>query len=305
MQDTVRYVQYLALVAVLVATAACQPAPPILVSIVMHNEEPLMGQYPDFVNDEPAFRQHRAALLSFVNMLGDQGVMFNYQSDWNFLMAVGLYDAGTPGTGGRNIVRYIRDLGFEVDPHAHETEYNYADVAYLIESLGVAPSSTTGGFLADPPEESKLEYLWGPITGAQYPDYIWQAGILWGGATLFHIGEEHLWASGVWRPMDGDHFLDHDDGAPLPYIGGYGSRWETLEELLGMQAGGELDPDRIHTCTIFVGQKNLLIPGYTGQFAQSIQDYDAAGIIRWVGLAQVIEIWETEYGSTPHILPYL
>jgi len=305
MQNTIRYARFLALILSLALTAACQPAPPILVSIVMHNEEPLMGQYPDFVTDEPAFRQHRAALLTFVNMLGEAGVMFNYQSDWNFLLAAGLYDMGTPGTGGRNIVRYIRDLGFEVDPHAHETEYNYADVAYLIQALGVAPSGTAGGFLADPPEASKLEYLWEPIAGAQYPAYTWQAGILWGGATLFHLGEEHLWASGVWKPRDRDHFLEHDDSAPLPHVGGYGSRWENLDRLLQMQESGELDPGRIHTCTIFVGQKNLLIPGYTGEFAQSIQVYDAAGIIRWVGLAQVIEAWETEYGSEPNILPYL
>ena len=96
---------------------------PIHVSIVMHNEEPLSGQYPDFVNDPSAFWEHRDALVPFVNMLHANGVMFNYQSDWNFLQAVGLYDTGTLSTNGKNIVRYMKeDLGFEVDPHAHETQ---------------------------------------------------------------------------------------------------------------------------------------------------------------------------------------
>ncbi|MCK4451966.1 MAG: hypothetical protein KAX26_15380, partial [Anaerolineae bacterium] len=67
------------------APGAPQAQPPILISVVMHNEEPLSGLYPDFVNDEPAFWQHRDALAQFVNMLHDHGAMFNYQSDWNFL----------------------------------------------------------------------------------------------------------------------------------------------------------------------------------------------------------------------------
>ena len=281
-------------------------APPIYVSIVMHNEEPAGGGYPDFVNDPQAFFMHRKALVRFVDMLHANGVMFNYQSDWNFLKAVALYDRGTVETNGRNIVRYIKeDLGFEVDPHAHETLYNYADVAYLIEALGVAPSRTVGGFQAAPPENSKLEYLWQPITGSQYPDYTWQAEILWGGATLNHIDEEPLWVSGVWKPEDKYHFLDHDDNAPLPFVGGFGRGWEKLELLLEMQQSGELEHGRIYTCTIFVTQSKVLKPAFIREFEEQIKAHDRAGDLVWAGLAQVIDIWETEYNSVPNILPYL
>ena len=113
--------------------AGGQVPPPILASIVMHNEEPRSGQYPDFVNDQPAFWQHRNALVQFVDMLDDNGVMFNYQSDWNFLMAAGLYDTGTPETDGKNIVRYIEDLGFEVDPFGEDTLAVRAVPALLAE----------------------------------------------------------------------------------------------------------------------------------------------------------------------------
>jgi hypothetical protein len=283
--------------------------PPILASIVMHNEEPLSGLYPDFVNDQPAFWQHRNALGQFVDMLDDHGVMFNYQSDWNFLMATGLYDTGTPETNGENIVRYIKDLGFEVDPHAHESQYNYADVAYLIEALGVTPSHIAGGFIAAPPEASKLEYLWQPLTATLSPTYTWQAEILWGGATSLHQNEEALWASGVWKPKDNEHFMEHDDAAsltegaaPLPHVGGYG---RDCERLVQKQQDGELEEDKIHTCTIFVGQNKLLQPGFIPGFAQRIQALDAAGDVRWVGLAEVIDIWQTEYDSEPNILRYL
>ena len=284
------------------APGAPQAQPPILVSIVMHNEEPRSGRYPDFVNDEPAFWQHRAALVQFVDVLHDHGVMFNYQSDWNFLMAAGLYDNGTPETNGENIVRYIKDLGFEIDPHAHESQYNYADVAYLINVLGVAPSHTAGGFLAAPPEASKLEYLWHPITATLAPTYTWQAEILWGGATSLHQNEEALWASGVWKPQDNEHFMEHDDAAPLPHVGGYG---RDCERLVQKQQDGELEEGKIHTCTIFVGQNKLLQPGFIPGFAQRIQALNAAGDVRWVGLAEVVDIWQTEYESEPNILPYL
>ncbi len=277
---------------------------PIHVNIVMHNEEP--PGYVDFVNDESAFWLHRAALVEFADMLHDNGVMFNWQSDWNFLMAAGMYDAGTPETNGKNIARYLKEeLGFEVDPHAHETQYNYADVAYLIEALGVTPSQTNGGFRASPPEDSKLEYLWEPIIGWVYPDYTWQAQILWGGATLYHIDEESLWASGVWKPRDNHHFLEHDDDAPLPYVGGFGRGWDKLDQLLQMQQNGELETGRIHTTTIFVGQTELLAPGFIQNFETQIQTYGTAGDIRWVGLAEVIDIWHAEYDSIPNILPYL
>ena len=275
--------------------------PPVLVSIVMHNEEPRTGQYPDFVEDEEAFWEHRSGLVRFVEMLRANGVAFNYQSDWNFLMAVGLYDTGTPETNGKNVVRYIADLGFEVDPHAHETEYNYADVAYLVQSLGVEPSHTVGGFIALPPEESKLEYFWQPIISTLDSTYTWQAEILWGGATLYHTADQPLWISGVWKPRDNDHFLEHDEMAPLPYIGNYGSQ---CEQLVQMQQEGRLQEDRIYTCTLFVSQNFLLEPDFISGFEQRLQALEAMGNVRWLSLSEVIEIWRTEYGSRPNLFPY-
>ncbi|MCK4342304.1 MAG: hypothetical protein KAY37_11345 [Phycisphaerae bacterium] len=299
----------LAWVLILVVGAVCHWTPgaqadePIYVSIVMHNEEPLSGLYPDFVNDPPAFWQHRDALVQFVNMLFDHGVMFNYESDWNFLQAAQMYDNGTPSTNGKNIVRYIKeDLGFEVDPHAHESQYNYADVAYLIQGLGVTPSHTVGGFRAFPPEVSKLEYLWQPLTSTLNPAFTWEPQILWGGATMLHQNEQSLWISGVWKPKDRYNFLIHDEAAPLPYIGGYGRGWDKLHDLLQMQQSGELEEGRIYTCTVFAPQNRIVTPGYTPQFAQQIQAHDAAGDIQWVGLAEVINIWQTQYNSQPNIL---
>lgn len=283
--------------------------PPVYVSIVMHNEEPLTGQYPDFVNNEIMFWRHREAVVNFANMLYAEGVKLNYQSDWNFLLAATLYDNGSSSTNGKNFLRYLKeDLGFEIDPHAHETEYNYADVAYLIEALGVPVSHTVGGFLAYPPEQSKLEYFREPLAGWNYPEYSWQAEILWGGATFHHQNEEKLWVSGIWKPKDNENFLVHDENAPLPHIGGYRSNWQGLNKLLQKQQNGELEAGKIYTQTVFVGQNQVLHPEFVQSFHQQIQnlsEYTDAGLIHWVGLAELIDIWRMEYDSEPNIFPYI
>lgn len=284
-----------------------QAIEPVYVSIVMHNEEP-GGANPNFVGSPPAFVQHRTALVAFADMLYANGAMFNWQSDWNFLQAVAIYDSGTPSTNGKNVVRYLKeDLGFEVDPHAHETpgNYNYADVAYLIDSLGVTPSKTVGGMVVFPPADSILEYFRSPILGWQYT-YSWQAEILWGGGTDHHVDEDHLRASGVYRPTDNSHFLIHDDDAPLPVVGKYNSSWVGLNALLTKQQGGELEDGRIHTCTIAVSQVQLVDDlSFVATFESALQSFDAAGDLRWVGLAEVIDIWQVLYGSQPNILRWL
>jgi hypothetical protein len=169
----------------------------------------------------------------------------------------------------------------------------------------VTPSQTVGGFIASPPEDSKLEYFWAPLSGWMYPGYAWQAEVLWGAATLYHVDEESLWASGVWKPRDNYHFLEHDSQAPLPHVGGYGGGWSTLGQLLNKQQDGELLSGRIHTATIFVAQSMLLAPGYAADFEMEVQAAEAAGEIQWVGLAEVIDIWHSEYDSLPSILTYL
>jgi len=77
--------------------------PTIYISIVSHNEESLAGQYPDFVKNESAFWEHREAVVKFANMLYEEEVKYNFQSDWNFLLAVNLYDRGNPSTNGKKI----------------------------------------------------------------------------------------------------------------------------------------------------------------------------------------------------------
>jgi len=281
--------------------------PPIYVSIVTHNEQPRSQSDPSYSEDPKYFMHNRDATVEFARLLYSEGVKYNFQSDWDFVLGVLKFDQGSHSTGDKNVLRYLAEnLGFEVDPHAHETRYSYADVAHLHEEAEVPVSQLAGGFIALPPEDSKLEYLWNPVRGRQF-HCEWRAEAVWGGGTSNHLNEEQLWVSGIWKPMDNDHFLTHSEHAPLPHIGGYMRGWDGLRDLLDHQAAGNLDPSMLYTQTVFVPQRELARPEYVDQFRaelSAITDEIADGRVRWVGLSEVLRIWEEEYDCAPNQFSY-
>jgi len=278
----------------------------IYVAVVMHNEEPLSGQYPDFVNALPLgadFQEHRSRVVKFANMLYDEGVKFDYQSDWNFLEAMKLYDDGTD-TNGKNLLRWlVEDKGFQVDPHAHETSYNYADVAYLnTELLGIPATGVVGGFIYYPISDSILEQFFEPISGDIF-DTSWQATILWGAATYLHQGNDEK-VSGVWSPKSSTEFFVHDPNR-IPYVGGYLKGSGGVEMLLNLSNQGELDPNKIYTTTLNTTHKHMTTDQEIEEFRagiQSIKAKDVHGQVRWVTMNQLIEDWKTIYKSEPNYL---
>ncbi len=65
----------------------------IYVTLASHNEEPGGGRnYPNFLMDEEAFWEHRAAVIDFAQQVMSAGAVYHWQSDWNFLQAVAKYD---------------------------------------------------------------------------------------------------------------------------------------------------------------------------------------------------------------------
>ncbi|MBP7830197.1 MAG: hypothetical protein KA248_09800 [Kiritimatiellae bacterium] len=278
--------------------------PPIYVHIVMHNEEG--GDY--HVN--PAlFLRERSNLVVFADMLSSHGVMFNWQSDWSFLRAVTNFDHGTPETDGTNVVVWLKNKGFEVDPHAHESDagqHSYADVASLMGQCGVTPSDIAGGFIAWPPTSSLLTHLSGTVTGWQYTAETWTPAVLWGGGTASHRDETNLWVSGIWRPKDTNYFTRHDDAAPVPHIGNFGGktwRWLNLDRLVELRGRGLLATNRLYTCAIFAGQSELL-PAFITEFETNLLLRMTNSDLVWAGLNETFQAWQTAYGSEPNIFPF-
>ena len=289
---------------VMASTVTVQPA--VYATVITHNEEPPGN--PNYAQNPAVFWQHRAGLVRFAQMLYDEGVTYHFQSDWNFLLAVQWYDTGTVETNHRNVVRWIREyLGFEVDPHAHETQYNYADVAFLIQQVGVTPSHVVGGYIAWPPQNSILEHFWEPIEGNIY-NTTWQAEILWGGGTGLHQNEDTLWTSGIWKPENRFLILCHDDAAPLPNVGKYVSTFDGLQDLLDRAQDSTLLPGRMYTQTTVLRQTSLVSVVFVDSIRQRIrgfQQYEDLGLLHWTTMPEMLETWHDEFSSHPSRYSYL
>lgn len=277
--------------------------PIIYISIVTHNEEP-DGKpiHPDFTKDETVFWEQRDAVVTFAQMLKELNVGYNWQSDWNFLLAVTMFDDGTPSTNNKNIVRYLaEDLGMSIGPHAHESTHTYADVAALIDQLGVTPNGVVGGFLLSPANRSKLEYLRNPIEGDVY-DYTWTPKILWGGGSPGHRADPEV--SGVWLPTNTKNYFTHDENGSLPDVGTYLSNWEGVDELIALQVANKLTPGLIYTSSIMITQDYLLTT--TGRddvrsHIEALQDAVSDGRVVFSDIETVVKIWEEDYNSVPNI----
>ena len=281
--------------------ARAQTATPIFVTIVMHNEESEA-----YDTNALQFLSSRSQLVDFANMLYSNQVMFNWQSDWRFLAGVTNFDTGGPETGGTNVVAWLQSLGFELDPHAHQTTNNYADVAYRYTLCGVQPSHTVGGYVAWPPTNSILKQVSSTITGWVFTSFTWTPQILWGGGSGSHVDETNQWASGIWRPKNTNEFMIHSETSPVPNVGNFSSgtnQWENLDKLIAYRSAGLLCTDRLYTVNVMNNQRDLST-AYRTNFEARLRTYTNVPNLRWVGIAQAVGIWVTNYNARPNILPF-
>ncbi|MBF0518379.1 MAG: hypothetical protein HQK92_01495 [Nitrospirae bacterium] len=275
---------------------------PVYVNIVVHNEEP-DDTHPDYFNNPQYYFDDRANLREFALMVKSNGAVMNFQADWNYLLAVAYYDVGdvVSDTNGKNIVKWmVDDLGFEVDPHTHETLYNYADVAYLITLLGVTPSKNVGGFLYYPPESGSWEKFTFGIYGLQFPSYFWQPDNLWGAATYDHSTLDDT-SFGAWKPTNGYGFYDHDPSQRLLYIGGGCGSMYGIADLVIAKDNGGLNPSGFYTASVFIPQ-TMLDPQFittVSDYIFTIVPYVIADKVQWMTLTQIANIWRTNFPNMP------
>ncbi len=274
------------------AVAVKQPAEPVYVSVVLHYEE-------TFVQDARYFARQREDLIELAEYLAGEGIVLNLGPDWAFMEAVDSFetDAMRSRTMGKSILPYLHEeLGHEIDPHAHEHGWNYADVAFLIEQQGVSPSRIASGLIVAPPRQSVYEQFLEPIEASRFPGYTWQAEWLWGDATGGHVNDTP--AAGIWRPRDREHFYEHDDDGPIPVIGKYTSDIGGVYDLIDKAGSGQVEGGHMLTAAIFIGQGNVseMLEELKEHLPQ-LRAYEAAGKLRFVSLRAAGEIWLAEYGG--------
>lgn len=285
--------------------------PPIHLTFVSHNEEP-GSDHPDYLSDRSFYLENRERVHCLALLLKGKDARLNFQSDWNFLQAVRMYDVGevTSNSNGKNIVQWlVEDMGFEADPHAHETQYNYADVAFLHTLLGVEPSKTVGGFLYLPPDNPHgWEQHREGISGRMHPDYFWKADLLWGAATMNHQGSDDQ-SSGVWKPFDRFEFTRHDPSQRLVYIGGgcvlmqdrESPDFSSMERILKALDTKNVPLDGFYTATVFIPQQCIdpRMLREVGENLDRLAPLVQQGRIIWSPLSRIARIWQTSHGGKP------
>lgn len=208
---------------------------PVYVTFYAHNEEG--APWDRFPAEPELYNEYRSDLIRKIQLLHDNGAALSWQADHTVLRAMLDYEKGTllETTNNKNILRWmVEDMGVEVAPHGHLTQYNYADLVYLINELGVTPAPVVGGFIlyrcggndrsASSTPIAEIDWIKhleistdGTISGRKYPGFTWQPEILALPAMYHHLFDEY--SSGVWQVGATGGFTVHDPGGQFITIG--------------------------------------------------------------------------------------
>jgi len=287
-----------------------QNHPPVYMTLASHNEDNSNWTTFSF------YKPKRDLLVQLANIVQTKGAAWSFQSDWKFLLGVMMFDTGSvvSNTNGKNLIKWmVEDKGIFCDPHSHEANgYNYADVAYLHQQLGITPTKVVGGFLYDTViNGNNWENLESGIYGRMYPSYFWQPDILWGGGTPLHVADPY--PLGAWKPKSMADYYTHDSTKHLVLLA-HGCEnhiedtsniyynTETLRNVVRQLDNGRLPDSGFYPAfSIFnVGDLNSSRVIKISQFIDSVNALTAGGRVQWKSLTQIYNIWNSTYNKRPY-----
>jgi hypothetical protein len=244
---------------------AQEPPPRVHVALFTHIEDNTPAGALDTAMNRQAYLTLRTRLIEMGATAQRLDVPWSLQPDWKVLLAAARYEdeALRQTTAGLNAFRYLRDvLGVRIDPHSHESGgYNYTDVAYLLETLGVGGSTVIGGHVWDPslPQFAEWDRFREPVRGQQYPSAVWRGDILMGSGTPNHVNDPVV--SGIWRPRDrADYFADDPNGN-ITCVGAFKADLAGIAELVQAYRVAEVPGACLLTSTYHLRPADLGAPG--------------------------------------------
>ena len=287
-----------------------QNHPPVYMTLASHNEDNSNWTTFSF------YKPKRDLLVQLANIVQTKGAAWSFQSDWKFLLGVMMFDTGSvvSNTNGKNLIKWmVEDKGIFCDPHSHEANgYNYADVAYLHQQLGITPTKVVGGFLYDTViNGNNWENFESGIYGRMYPSYFWQPDILWGGGTPLHVADPY--PLGAWKPKSMADYYTHDSTKHLVLLA-HGCEnhiedtsniyynTEILRNIVRQLDNGRLPDSGFYPAfSIFnVGDLNASRVTKISQFIDSVNALTAGGRVQWKSLTQIYNIWNSTYNKRPY-----
>lgn len=230
--------------------------PPVFVVLFTHIEDNTPGGTLGSAANRSTYLTWRSRLITMAELARRYNMTWVLQPDWKFLEAARMYEnaAVMASTGGRNIFVYLRDtLDVAIDPHSHESGgYNYTDVAYLLDALGVGGSTVIGGHIWDPslPQFAHWERFRVSVAGEQYPSATWRGDILMGSGTPNHSNDPIV--SGVWRPKDPWNYWEDSPSANISCVGAFKGDIDGISELTARYESGQAAPTCMLTSTYHI-----------------------------------------------------
>ena len=282
----------------------------VYVNLVSHNED----TYP-YLNNPSSYYNARPHYIDFAILCHNKGAVWSMGDEYVFLKAVAQYDTGSvlSTTNNKNLLRWLaEDMEMEVAPHTHGQVYNYTDIAYLFEVLGVVPAPIMSGFIYNtysPAGQLWMDYQ-NPVPGDSFPDFQWQPDILWGGGTPGHVDDPEYY--GVWKPKDTADFGLHD---PNNHLINYAQGCRLvisqmtalqiiaqIDTLITKIQNGEIPQNGFYCTSVFFEDNDLennALFGRLDSIIDSINVRVANGTMQWGKIVDIINIWQTDYEEQP------
>lgn len=275
-------------------------APAVYVTLFTHIEENAPAGDLNTAANRNLYVFLRTRMLDFAARVKADGLKWSLEPDWKVLECAMLYEdsALMANTNGMNVFKYLKDvLGVAIDPHSHQgAGYNYSDVAYLLDRLGVGGSAVMSGHVW---ARREWEVFRSSVAGSKYPSFSWRATTLMGAGTENHVSDPVL--TGVWRPRDGStagFFID-DPAGNIVSIGDYRHDLDHIAELRTLYVAGTIPVGTMLTSSYHVMPAELTADNGPANLETAVLSKIRAlgSQVVSTDFTSVVNTWRTSYAS--------
>jgi len=282
---------------------------PLYLNINSHNETDDPNDY----SQSSAYFQVKSRVLEIADTITQNGACWNMQVESNFIL--GCINNENAATNPNDLLDSLDNLNnIEVDPHNHfdpnvnsmtYNPYNYADLAHLLDSCGLAtPRKNMGGFLWQTASDW-MPYQAGD-TGYTFTNYIWQPNVIWGGGSPGHTNDYN--AYGIWKPAGaGIQFSMHNPARHLTCVGNgcsnvlsdstpVSDNINQLINLINYISSQPYDANAYWTASVQFNFRNINMPGLADSIAaiiHAMEPYVNSGQVVWMTTTQKYDNWYT------------
>ncbi len=278
---------------------------PVYVVLFTHIEDNTPGGTLGSATARTQYLSLRSRLIDMGELARSYNMKWVLQPDWKFLLAAQIYEdaSATSSTGGKNVLRYLRDsLGVTMDPHSHESGgYNYSDVAYLLDQLGVGGSTVIGGHIWDPalPQFAHWERFRSAVAGTAYPSFSWRGNILMGSGTPNHTNDPIV--SGVWRPQDPSNYFTDSPSGNISAVGAWKSDINGIDELTAMYRSGAQPTTCMLTSSYHITPSSITAAGGLRAIDRDVlaplSSRRSSGLVEITDFTSLVSTWQSTFSA--------